>query len=150
MDQPLKITADKAKLIKDVSSAVERIKKRMENNKRKKVIIVIFSAIGSALTTVLLGFSAYIKEYTIFFNVSAMTISGVTTVVASWDGLFDHKRLWIMQSEALNSFKELSEDMEHLERSGKLDQAAIDYCYLRYKEIYEKWNLDWKDLRFKE
>lgn len=55
-----------------------------------------------------------------------------------------------MQAEALGMFKELDEDISHLEANGEIDQATTDLLYERYKHIHRTWNSNWKDLRLKE
>lgn len=64
--------------------------------------------------------------------------------------MFHHKKLWIIQTDALGSFKELKEDIAHYETGGNLDQDTINECYERYKLINKTLLTEWKLMRTKD
>ena len=82
--------------------------------------------------------------------IAALIFSASLTVIQAWDGLFHHKRLWIIQTQALNKFRELNQDLLHIETTNNFEQDLINDCYKRYKEIYTTWNTEWLELRIKE
>jgi hypothetical protein len=149
-DLPLLIKADKVKLLDDVKKSIIKLSHRKDSDKKKTTIIITLVSVGSSITTVLIGLSSYFSDISVIFNITALVVSASVTVLSAWDKLFNHKRLWIMQAEALNAFKELDDDIKHLEATNSLSEEALNICYLRYKKIYSKWNSTWMDLRLTE
>lgn len=146
----MKVDANKDLLKTNLDTIINKIKGRKEQDKRKTAFVVTFGAVASALTTILIGLSSYLSSYAIYFSIAALITSATVTVIQAWDKLFNHKRLWIIQADVLNGFKELNEDIHHLEAGGKLGQNEINECYDRYKEILKKWNSNWMELRGSE
>ena len=50
----------------------------------------------------------------------------------------------------INKFKDLNQDLWHMETTKCFEQDAINECYKRYKEIYKTWNTEWQEMRNKE
>jgi len=147
----MEINADFNLLKKNLTQAIQKLQKRKDNDKSKSTFIVMYRGLASGLTTVLIGLSTYsiFGKYTVYLTIAALIISASLTVVQAWDGLFRHKRLWIIQAEALNKFKELSQDLLHIETTKRFEQDLINDCYKRYKEIYKTWNTEWQEMRIK-
>jgi hypothetical protein len=148
----MEITADFNLLKQSLNQTIHNLQKRKNNDKTKSTFIVMYGALASGLTTVLIGLSTYsiFGKYTTYLTIAALIISASLTVIQAWDGLFHHKRLWIIQAEALSKFKDLNQDLLHIETTKSFDQELINDCYKRYKEIYETWNAEWHEMRNKD
>jgi len=146
----MKVEANKDLLKSRLTEMIRKIKGQKNQDKGIAAFVVTYGALISALTTVLIGLSSYLSNFALYFNIAALITSATVTVIQAWDKLFNHKRLWIIQSEVINRLKELNEDLAHLEASDKLGQNEANECYERYKEIMRKWNSDWKELRSTE
>ena len=148
----MEINADFNLLKQSLTETIKKLQKRKDEDKTKSTFIVMYGALASGLTTVLIGLSTYaiFGKYTTYFTIAALMISASLTVIQAWDGLFHHKRLWIVQAEALNKFKDLNQDLSHMETTKCFEQEAINECYKRYKEIYKTWNTEWQEMRNKE
>ncbi|MBK8486101.1 MAG: SLATT domain-containing protein [Saprospiraceae bacterium] len=146
----MKIIADKILLKERLQSTIIKLKDRKEDDKNKTMFVVTYGAIISALTTILIGLSSYISSYSIYFNIAALFSSASITVIHSWDKLFSHKKLWLLEAQIYRELKELEEDIEHLEKTGNLHQDFLNQCYDRYKQIIKKWNTDWLEMRNSE
>lgn len=141
------VTADKETLISDLSHTIGQLQSWKKTDKNKTNFVAIYGGLVSALTTVLIGLASYIKVYDTTFQVAALITSSSLTVVAAWDGLFKHKKLWIIQASALNRFYELRNDINHMEKSGKLTPDVVNEFYVQYKHIYNQLNGKWLSLR---
>jgi hypothetical protein len=148
----MEINADFNLLKESLTETIKKLQKRKDNDKSKSTFIVLYAGIASGLTTVLIGLSTYpiFGKYTSYLTIAALIISASLTVIQAWDGLFHHKRLWIIQAEALIRFKELSQDLLHIETTKRFEQDLINDCYERYKEINKTWNTEWHEMRIKE
>lgn len=148
----MEINADFNLLRKSLTETIKKVEKRKNNDKSKSTFIALYAGIASGFTTVLIGLSTYsiFGNYTTYLTIAALIFSASLTVIQAWDGLFHHKRLWIIQTQALNKFRELNQDLLHIETTNNFEQDLINDCYKRYKEIYTTWNTEWLELRIKE
>ena len=148
----MEINANFNLLKTDLDETIQKVQKRKNEDKTKSTFIVIYGALASGTTTVLIALSTYsvFGKYTTYLTIAALIVSTSLTIIQAWDGLFHHKRLWIIQTEAINKFKNLKRDLSHIESTKQFDQDLINVCYKRYKEIYETWNSEWYDIRNKD
>ncbi len=146
----MQITADKELLKAQIKQALIKLKTRKEDDKTKTMFVVTYAAVISALTTILIGLSSYLSSYSIYFNIAALITSASVTVIHSWDKLFSHKKLWLLEVQIYRELKDLEEDIEHLEKTGNLHQENINECYVRYKQSIRKWNSEWQEMRISE
>jgi ABC-type bacteriocin/lantibiotic exporter with double-glycine peptidase domain len=138
-------------LLKDnLNKTISKLEKRKDEDKRKTTFMIAFGGLVSGLTTVLIGLSAYVGELATYFSIAALITSASLTIVQAWDNLFHHKKLWIIQTDALGSFKELKEDISHFETNKNLDQVIFNECYERYKQINKTLLSEWKLMRNKD
>jgi hypothetical protein len=145
----MEINANLDLLKKELNQSIANLQKWKKKDKSKATFSITYGGIVSGLTTIFIGLSSYLSNYAKLFGIIALITSASLTIVQTWDGLFNHKKLWIIQAEALNEFYELRGDLSHLEASGKIDQEAINSCYEKYKQIYRRWNSSWSELRNK-
>jgi len=143
----VKITADKETLLADLSHSIGQLQSWKKADKNKTNFVAIYSGLIAALTTVLIGLAAYIESYATEFQVAALVTSSSLTVVTAWDRLFKHKDLWMIQATTLNKLYELRNDINHMEKSGKLSPDVVDKFYVQYKKIYSQLNKKWLRLR---
>jgi hypothetical protein len=148
----MEFNADFNLLKQNLGETIQKLKKRKSQAKTKSTFIVVYGALASGITTILIGLSTYsvLGKYTTYLTIAALIVSATLTIVQAWDGLFHHKRLWIIQSQALYKFKNLSEDLSHIESTKQVDQGLVNDCYKQYKEIYDTWNSEWYDMRNKD
>jgi amino acid transporter len=148
----MEINADFNLLKQNLAETIQKLQKKIKMSKTKSTFIVMYGALASGITTILIGLSTYsvFGKYTTYLTIAALIVSATLTIVQAWDGLFHHKRLWIIQSEVLNKFKNLSQDLSHIESTKQFDQGLINDCYKQYKEIYDTWNSEWSDMRNKD
>ncbi|KHE91638.1 MAG: hypothetical protein K8F52_07080 [Candidatus Scalindua rubra] len=69
------------------------------------------------------------------------------TILAAWDGFYNHKRLWLLQADIVNRLNDIKTDIKHLEASGSSSQEAVNELYSRYKLSFREFNDQWNDLR---
>ena len=143
----MEIEADKETLVEDLNRTIDQLFKWKNSEKRKTNFVAVYGGLVSALTTVLIGLASYLQEYATQFQVLALLTSSSLTVVAAWDSLFRHKKLWVIQASVLHKFYELRNDIKHMEKSKQLTAEVVNQFYIRYKEIYGSLNQKWIDLR---
>jgi|APFre7841882724_1041349.scaffolds.fasta_scaffold00965_11 hypothetical protein len=143
----MEVNADLDLLKKKIEQTISNFQKWKSEDKRKTTFVKTYGGLVSGLTTILIGLSSYLPDNVKGFSIAALITSASLTVVQTWDNLFNHKRLWLIEAEALAGFYELRGDLLHLEASGTIDQNAINICYERYKQIYRTWNSAWSELR---
>ena len=110
----------------------------------------MITAILSALTTIFIGLSQYFpvnSQLPKILSGIALVTSGSITVLSAFDGLFNHKKLWISYVSSLVQFYELQTDIKHYKASGENSQEILDKFYIRYKEILGEVNSNWIRLR---
>ena len=90
----------------------------------------------SAITTVCIGIVSFLPDgYSNIFGIISLLTSASLTVVAAWDGIFHHKKLWINASKTLNELYELDTDIRHTEASSNgVSQDQANEFYERYKK----------------
>lgn len=103
----------------------------------------------SAITTVCIGIQTFVSDkYSNLFGIVSLLSSASVTVVAAWDGIFHHKKLWINWVVMLNELYELENDIRHTEAtSNVVTQEQINTFYSRYKKIMRDTNERWYKIR---
>ena len=137
-------------LERDISDRISSFSYYRDNNKTKAFWIVMITAILSAVTTIFIGLSQYFPAnsgWPKILSGIALVTSGSITVLSAFDGLFNHKKLWISYVSSLVQFYELQTDIKHYKSSGEESQEIVDKFYLRYKEILGEVNSNWLRLR---
>jgi hypothetical protein len=131
----------------DTESAIARIGQYRRENKKKAELVVLAGAAISALTTIAIGMSSVVPSCSALFQGAALILSASLTILTAWDGLYNHKRLWLLQAGVLNSLYQIQTEIKHLEASGQIDQDAVDALYLRYQAAFDEYNSQWTEMR---
>lgn len=134
-------------LKKDTSTAVARLKTLRRGNKKKAEYVVLGSAGISAVTTICIGVTSLANSWAPIYQSAALILSASLTVLTAWDGLYNHKRLWLMQASIVNSLRQIETDIKHVEASGELDSEVLAELYTRYRHAFEEYNTQWSEMR---
>lgn len=135
-------------LSNEISIMIQNTTNRSNQNKKKSFRIYIGIAISSALITFLVAIgndvpknlSAPVKFLTLFF-------SALTTILASWDGFYNHKQLWVNYSETRDLLKELQLKIKLASEEDQKKSEFIKHIHQEYQSIVNKSNFKWKELR---
>lgn len=141
------INANLSILKKDIEHALKRLVGYRLENKKKAEIVVVATATISAATTIAIGLIPLWDRGEAAFRVIALVLSTSLTVLAAWDGLYNHKRLWLLQAEIVNKLYDILDDIKHLEATGAVDQEALNELYVRYKAAFGEFNSQWREMR---
>ena len=134
-------------LKKDLGDSLSSLRKLRRGNKKKAEYVVIAAAAISALTTVSIGLISLVSNWSPFFQILALILSASLTVLTAWDGLYNHKRLWLLQAGIVNNLRQIETDLKHVEKLQDVDQNLINELYLRYRNAFEQYNLQWQEMR---
>lgn len=145
----MKLDADIEQVKADVRSRIEWAQYSRMNDKRKSVFVAVYIGAVSAITTICIGVVSYLPEsYSNFFGILSLLTSASLTVVAAWDGIFHHKKLWLNSAVTLNDLYELDTDIRHAESSTTaISQEHANEFYERYKKIMRDTNERWYKIR---
>ncbi len=142
------IPADLDVLKGDISREIQRLRKSRSNNKYKAANIAIYTGAVAAITTVCIGIGTFVgEELGRVFGLISLVTSASISVVSAWDGIFNHKKLWVSISLTLNQFYELDTDICHLEAQGDIDQETRNKLYIRFKKILADSDRRWYQIR---
>jgi hypothetical protein len=133
----------------DVTASIKQMKDRRNRDKKKSAFAAIYMGIVSAITTICIGIVSYLPEtYSNFFGIVSLLTSASLTVVAAWDGIFHHKKLWISAVMARNELYFLETDIRHAEAGlSGVSQTQANEFYDRYKQIMKDTNERWYKIR---
>lgn len=134
----------------DIATAIARLSVYRRGNKRKAELIVVASAAISAVTTISIGLASLVSSQSTCFQIVALAFSTSLSVLTAWDGLYNHKRLWLLQAGVINALYQVQTDIRHLEASNNVDQAAINELYARYKAAFNEYHSQWNEMRTDE
>lgn len=145
----MEIDASFELLKKDVAAIIKRAQAGRKDDRRKAAFIAIYMGVVSAITTVCIGIVTFVSDkYSNLFGIVSLLSSASVTVVAAWDGIFHHKKLWINWVVMLNELYELENDIRHTEAtSNVVTQEQINTFYSRYKKIMRDTNERWYKIR---
>ena len=145
------INANLDVLGQDVTDRILSFKKRKEDNKKRAARVVLFASVISAITTILIGASTIIGDnLNKILTLLALVTSTSLSVIHTWDGLFNHKKLWINYADALNKLYELETDIRHLRTNTEaILQEDVNNLYFKYKYILNETNEKWVELRIR-
>lgn len=135
-------------LKEEVSKMVEKTAKASLNNKLKSFRIYIGIAISSAIITFLVAIGNDIpKEGALTIKIIILLFSGLSTILAAWDGFYNHKQLWINYGETRNQLSALELKLKLLDEEEKTDDKKIDKIFEEYQEILSNGNNKWTKMR---
>lgn len=145
----MKIDANIEQVKSDVAARIKWAQSSRNDDKKKSAFVAVYMGIVSAITTVCIGIVSFLPDgYSNAFGIISLLTSASLTVVAAWDGIFHHKKLWVNASKTLNALYELDTDIRHAEASASgVSQDQSNEFYERYKQIMRDTNERWYKLR---
>jgi len=144
----MKININIEELKKDVDERKKWARDYRDDVKRKSSYVAVYMGIVSAITTVCIGIVAFLPQSSTIFGIISLVSSASVTVVAAWDGIFRHKKLWVTSAMMLDALMELDTDIRHAEKSSSgITQNQTNKFYSRYKQIMKDYNKKWYVIR---
>lgn len=145
----MEIIANIEQLKTDIEARIKWAQSSRSDDKRKSAFVAIYMGIASAITTICIGIVSFLPDnYSNFFSIVSLVTSASLTIVAAWDGVFHHKKLWLNAAITLNELYELNTDIRHVEAgSAGVSQEQANQFYARYKEIMKRTNDRWYKIR---
>ena len=144
----MEIDANIEELKKELENRINAVHSWKDDDKRKSTFVAVYLGVVSAITTVCIGIVAFLPESYKVFGIISLISSASVTVVAAWDGLFHHKKLWIHYAMTYNEFRDLERDIRHAEKSSSgITQDQTNKFYSRYKQIMKDHNERWYVIR---
>ncbi|MHC5068393.1 MAG: SLATT domain-containing protein [Planctomycetota bacterium] len=140
------VQADPDLLAADLAEAIAWSRRSRRRDRRLALRVALYGGAVSALTTVLIGLASLWPEQARLLQALALITSASLTVIAAWDGIFNHRKLWVNAAVTLNELYEIDADLRHLRAAGA-DRAAFDGLYQRYKEVMRSTNQRWCQIR---
>lgn len=96
----------------------------------------------AAISTIILGIK--IEELGEAPRIIALIITGLITVISSYNTFFDNKAMWLAFNAALNDLRSLSFEITLLEEKGEsLSDDSIKVFINRYESIVDRLNKTW-------
>jgi hypothetical protein len=144
----MKIDANIEELKKELENRINAVRSWRDDDKRKSTFVAVYLGLVSAITTVSIGIVAFLPEAYKIFGIISLFSSASVTVVAAWDGLFHHKKLWIHYAMTYNEFRDLERDIRHAEKSpSAVTQDQTNEFYSRFNQIVKDDNKRWYGIR---
>ena len=144
----MKIDANIERIKSDLKAKLDSAQTHRTSDKNKSAIVAVYMGVASAVTTICIGMVSFIPDFSNVFGITALVTSASVTVLAAWDGIFHHKKLWINSSITINELYELSSDIHHMEESTDgISQEHVNELYGRYKQIVRDTNDRWYKIR---
>ena len=144
----MRINVNIEELKREVDKRKKWARDYRDNVKKKSAFVAVYVGIVSAITTVCIGIVAFLPQSSTLFGIIALVSSASVTVVAAWDGIFRHKKLWITAAMTLDALMELDTDIRHAEKSfSGITQDQTNKFYSRYKQIMRDYNARWYVIR---
>ncbi|WP_044203822.1 DUF4231 domain-containing protein [Flammeovirga sp. OC4] len=138
-------------LFEEISSIADRASSRSQENKLKSFRIYLGIAIASALITILVAVSNDVPlAYQLHAKIVTLLLSGVTTVLAAWDGFFNHKQLWINYGESRNQLRAIQLKMKMMDEKQRSDEEVLEQIFNEFQEVMHNGNSNWKTLRMEK
>ena len=135
----------------EVSEMQKKMGERSQNNKVKSFRIYIAIAISSTLITFLIAISNDVPEnYKLWVKMITLILSGASTVLAAWDGFFNHKELWANYGDTRNQLDRLLLKMNLTDEDEKLNAKIVEQFYNEYQDVLSSGNSKWKEIRVDE
>lgn len=139
-------------LQQEIETMASKTSSWSRENKKKSFRIYLSIAILTASVTLLVAVGDNIpveqgNEDTLKFWVKLLVLilSGLSTVLAAWDGFFNHKQLWINYGETRNRLRALLLQMKLFTEEDKINK--VDYIFEEYQSIINASNEKWIKMR---
>jgi Protein of unknown function (DUF4231) len=140
----VKSGADQYSFLKDyISEDVNTFERHMKISRWMALWLRLFIAVFSATATILIGLqgNAHFGSYVAQLSALALVASGMSTVLSTWDGLFDYKGDWERYKLTYGQLHGLLIRLEfcHTSPEGCEANELVDIRD-KYKELIEKAN----------
>ncbi|KXX68737.1 DUF4231 domain-containing protein [Flammeovirga sp. SJP92] len=138
-------------LFDEISAIADRASYRSQENKLKSFRIYLGIAIASALITILVAISNDVPEaYKLHIKIITLLLSGLTAVLAAWDGFYNHKQLWINYGESRNQLRAIQLKMKMMDENERKNNKLLDEIFKEFQEVMHHGNSNWKTLRMEK
>ena len=138
-------------LQEEISKMAEKTGSRSINNKLKSFRIYLGIAVSSALITFLVAIGSDVPEnMQLPLKIITLLFSGLSTVLAAWDGFYNHKQLWINYGDTRGQLHSLLLKMKLINENDRDKTKVLDELYYDYQDILHKGNMKWKEIRIEE
>lgn len=138
-------------LQQEVKQMANKMSSWSEHNKRRSFKIYIGIAFSSVVVTILVAVASDLpKEWGFILKLTTLCFSGLGTLLAAWEGFFNHKQLWINYGETRNQLKSLQLRMDLMSADDQNNETVLGEIYLEYQKILHNSNVKWKELRSEE
>ena len=135
----------------DLAKEINLASRRRKENKNKANCVVLGGAILSAVTTLLIALpSLFPEQFANWFQGFALLFSVALTVLNAWDGLFDHRRLWINQAELQTRLEQIQRDLKNLIEQDKVQSDLLCRLYVEFKTALTSYHQQWLEMRSEE
>ncbi len=131
----------------EIQKMIDYTSKKSTKNKRKSFYIYISVAISSALITFLVAIGDDFPVWKGTLKMSTLFFSAMSSILAAWDGFYNHKELWVIYGETRHYLKELHLKTRLISESEKNNPEYIRKLHNEFQSIVSKGNFKWKELR---
>jgi hypothetical protein len=116
-------------------------------NKRKAWLFRLSAGFLSAMTTVLLG--VQISDWQTITRNVALVLSALVSFLSLWEGIFNHRSLWIRYTQTVGELRALLTSVNYLTCDGTegVKPEEVDKLFKRYERIMVETNDWWLGLR---
>ena len=123
---------------------------RSKENKKKSFRIYISIAVSTAIVTILVAIGDDFTNNTTAIKILTLFFSALSTVLAAWDGFYNHKQLWVNYGESRDNLKELLLKVKLTSDEEKNNTEFLIKTHKEFQSIIDKGNYKWKELRLDE
>ena len=127
----------------EIQARIKSFKQKVEFNRKWANWAILFNALLSATTTVLIGLK--------ILSAIALITSASITIVNAWDGVYQYRRRWVQYNNTLMKLYELRFDIKYAKISSDdgLSSEAVDQFRERYQNILRDTNEGWQEDRLR-
>lgn len=138
-------------LVEEISTMADRTSALSRKNKQKSFKIYMGIAGSSALITILVAIGNDIPQaYSFIVKIITLSLSGLATILAAWDGFYNHKQQWINYGESRNHMRSLQLKLKLLKPEEKENDEILRGIYEEYQDILHNGNSNWKTVRMQD
>ncbi len=135
-------------LMDEVKAMADKTSHWSRENKKKSFNIYIAIATSSAFITFFIAIQNDVPERWHFcIKVTTLLLGGLSTVLAAWDGFYNHKELWINYGETRNQLRALQLRLKLMGEEDGFDEEKFGEIYDEYQEILRRGNKKWQEMR---
>ncbi|WP_428911463.1 DUF4231 domain-containing protein [Niallia sp. Krafla_26] len=122
-------------LLRDINRTIILFEKRRSRHKKKAYRLKLFSIVGSAIVTILLGLKS-IGDLDILADIT-LILSALITMFNGIEGFYNHRGLWVKDVKTLTSLRELKRDVEFY-TAGELEENLSPEALAEFKNRLQR------------